>query len=111
MAAILGSTIRGRKPAVPVSWVVFGNAGRRGTRQDASGAQVLRGALVAPARFGFYKTTEDHPFSKVGGAHLATLSVAVSIGFQLIAMLATAFLASVSTRRGWASLRSSGATW
>jgi hypothetical protein len=37
-------------------------------------------------------------------------SVGISIGFQLVVMLAAASLASVSTRRGWLALRSRGAT-
>lgn len=55
-------------------------------------------------------TLDASTLAAEGNGPFGVLSVAVSIGFQLIVMLAAASLASVSTRRGWTALRSSAAT-
>jgi hypothetical protein len=55
-------------------------------------------------------TLDASALAAEGNGPFGVLSVGVSIGFQLVVMLAAASLASVSTRRGWAALRSSAAT-
>lgn len=65
---------------------------------------------VATALYVAALTVDASTLAAEGNGPFGALSVAVSIGFQLIVMLAAAFLAAVSTRRGWAALRSSGAT-
>jgi hypothetical protein len=51
-------------------------------------------------------TVDASALAAEGNGPFGALSVGASIGFQLIVMLAAASLASVSTRRGWAALRS-----
>ena len=65
---------------------------------------------VATALYVAALTLDASALAAEGNGPFGVLSVAVSIGFQLIVMLAAASLASVSTRRGWAALRSGGAT-
>jgi hypothetical protein len=65
---------------------------------------------VATALYVAALTIDASALAAEGNGPSGVMSVAVSIGFQLIVMLAAAFLASVSTRRGWARLRSGGAT-
>ena len=65
---------------------------------------------VATALYVAALTLDASALAAEGNGPFGVLSVAVSIGFQLIVMLAAASLASVSTRRGWAALRSGAAT-
>ncbi len=55
-------------------------------------------------------TVDAAALADEGNGPFGVLSVAISIGLQLIVMLVAASLASVSTRRGWAALKSSRAT-
>ncbi|HEY5053274.1 MAG TPA: hypothetical protein VII45_07685, partial [Solirubrobacterales bacterium] len=63
-------------------------------RLRATSSGVLACWIVfAVAGFGFYKTTEDHPFSKAGDAHLA-------LGGAHVAIQALAALASIAVLAG-----------
>jgi hypothetical protein len=76
-------------------------------RIRASASAILASWLAfAAAGFGFYKTTEDHSFSRIGDAHLALGGTHVAI--QFLAVLASIAILAGATPLVLAALRQAG---
>lgn len=112
VAWILVSLVSGAVCAVAARNGLFAiEARRRGLVAALACGTLVTAAMalitMATALYVAALTFDASSLAAEGNGPFEALNVTVSIGFQLIVMLAASSLASVSTRRGWAALASS----